>query len=81
VAPRTWAALLLLVAAGDCSGSNTAVVLAGDGTGNLEVTGNHPPVEGEVREGELRGITPTPAPITPVSAVETPIPTPTPKRC
>jgi hypothetical protein len=79
VVPRPWAALLLLAAAGGCSGSSTSVVLTDQGNGSLEVTGDHPPIEGEIREGELREITPLPGPITPISAVETPVPTSTPK--
>src|SRR5262249_56834534 len=78
MASRSWVLLLLLAASGGCSGSNGSVVLD-NGNGSFVFTGDHPPIEGEVREGEIRGITPTPAPITPVSAMETPIPTPTPK--
>ena len=79
VASRTWAALLLIVAAGGCSGSNGSVVVSSDGNGSFQFTGDHPPIEGEVTEGEIHGITPTPAPVTPVSALETPVPTPTPR--
>ena len=79
MASHTWAALLLIVAAGGCSGSTSTVVIESNGDGIVEITGNHPPIEGEIHDGELHGITPTPAPITPVSAMETPIPTPTPR--
>ncbi|HEY2797528.1 MAG TPA: hypothetical protein VGK26_06530 [Thermoanaerobaculia bacterium] len=79
MASRNGALLLLLVAAGGCSGSNGSVVLD-NGNGSFVVTGDHPPIEGEVDEGEIRGITPTPAPITPVAALETPVPTATPRQ-
>ena len=70
VFPRNWSVLLLLAAAGGCSGSTS---------GTIYTTGDLPPFEGEVREGELREITPLPGPITPISAIETPVPSPTPK--
>ena len=80
MASRNWAVLLLIVAAGGCSGSTSTAALSSDGNGGFLVTGDHPPLEGEVRDGEIHGITPTPAPITPVSAMETPIPTATPRQ-
>jgi hypothetical protein len=79
VAPRIGVTLVLLVAVGGCGGSTGQVNVDGEGNGNLSFVGNHPPIEGEIREGELRGVTPPPAPITPIAAMETPVPTPTPR--
>jgi len=83
VPPRNWAAFLLLAAAVvvGCSGSNVNVNLPSGGASvaNGEGVIDVPPIETEVRGGEIRGITPTPAWITPIAAMETPVPTATPK--
>ncbi len=77
---RFWAALLLLVAAGGCSGSNVNVQIPDEGDGGIEVISrDYPPLEGTIGKGGLEGITPLPGPITPISAMETPVPTSTPK--
>ena len=60
---------------------NVYIPNEGDGSveGSIELTGDHPPIEGTIDDGGLKGITPIPAVITPIIPITSPDPTATPK--
>lgn len=72
-------AVLLLVAAGGCSGNN-ATISGSDQGGQILITGDHPPIEANIGENGIEGPpTPTPGPIAPKIPIQTPVPTATPR--